>query len=82
MDQQIIDKIEDIHFELRENREAIKNVNINVELFALGVLIVSLLVGEGMDLTKAIWIMFGCGFLWFVYTVYRERKRNSEKSRR
>ncbi len=82
MEQDINDKIKDLCFEIRENRKAIKNVNTNIELSALGILIVGLLVGDGMDLTKAIWIMFGCGFLWFIYTVYRENKHTKKTLRR
>ena len=80
--QEIIDKIEDIRFEIRENREKIKNVDTNLELFALGCLIVGLLVGDGMSLYKAIWVMIGCGVLWFIYTVHQGRKHQAGKSGR
>ena len=81
MDQEIIDKIEGIHLQLRENRDAIKEVNTNIELFALGTLIVGLLVGGGIALSKAIWIMFACGAFRVVYMIYRADKRNQKSKR-
>jgi hypothetical protein len=76
--QEIIHKIEDIRSEIKEKgdelKAEIKIVLTNLQLFALGSFMVGLLVGGGMSLSKAIWVMFGCGFLWFIYTIHRESK--------
>jgi hypothetical protein len=70
MEQEIIDKIEDIHSEIRENRKAINKVYLNLNLFALGVFIVGLLAGYGMNITKALWIMLVFGFFREIYILY------------
>ena len=70
MEQDIIDKIENIRLEVKENRKAINNVYINLNLFALGALIVGLLAGYGMNITKALWIMLVFGFFREIYILY------------
>ena len=73
--QEIIDKIEGIienKYEKLEDR--LKGIKRNLEFFALGSLIIALLVGYGVALSKAIYVMFGFGFLLFAYYVYCDRK--------
>ena len=70
MEQEIIDKMEDIRSEIRKNRKSINNVYININLFALGVFIVGLLAGYGMNITKALWIMLVFGFFREIYILY------------
>jgi len=81
MEQEIIDKIEGIKLQAKEKRDAIKEVNTNIELFALGALIVGLLVGNGITLSKSIWLMFGCGLFRLVYITYRADKRSQKYKR-
>ena len=73
--QEIIDKIEGIIENKYEKLEdQLKRIKRNLEFFALGALIIGLLVGYGVALSKAIYVMFGFGFLLFAYYVYCDRK--------
>ncbi len=45
----------------------LKRIERNLEFFALGALVVGLMVGHGVTLSKAIYVMFGFGFLLFAY---------------
>ena len=75
--QEIIDKIEGIIENKYGKLEGqLRNIKRNLEFFALGVLIIGLLVGYGVALSKAIYVMFGFGFLLFAYYVYCDRKSN------
>ena len=75
--QEIIDKLEVIiEGKCEKIEEKLKRINRNLEFFALGALVVGFLVGDGVALSKAIYVMFGFGFLLFVYYVYCDRKLN------
>ena len=77
--QEIIDKLEVIiEGKCEKIEEKLKSIDRNLEFFALGALVVGALVGDGVALSKAIWIMLGCGFLWFIYTLYRENKHTKK----
>jgi uncharacterized protein involved in cysteine biosynthesis len=76
MEQKVIDEMQDINEGLKRE---IKKVNDNVECLGLGLVTVGLLVGYGVALINAIWIMFGCLFILYVFEGYRENKYKSRR---
>ncbi|MBN1972539.1 MAG: hypothetical protein JW787_02800 [Sedimentisphaerales bacterium] len=76
MEEDIIDKLEDIRYQIEENRKEIQKVDTNLEIFAIGASMVGINVGYGADIGKAIWISLGILFvIYMLLPIYRENKR-------
>ncbi len=70
--QEIIDKLETIDYELGDLKEKIKNVKIARLALALGMFCCAFLVGLGMSIKYAVW--FGLGVA-AISEIYDTRKR-------
>jgi len=82
MEQDIIDEIEKLRFEIEENSKEVKKVYDTVEAGFLCLMVVGLNVGYGMSLPTAIYLAMGAGIFFYIYLpIYRKGKRTKKTKR-
>jgi hypothetical protein len=82
MEQDIIEEIEKLRFEIEENGQELKKVYNTVEAGFLCLMVVGFGVGYGLNLTTAIWLAIGGGIFFYIYLpIYREGKRTKKTQR-
>lgn len=73
--QEIIDKLEAIEYELVELKEKIKNVKIAILALAFGMFCCAFLVGVGMPIKYAAWFGVGAAAISEIYDMRKRKVR-------
>lgn len=83
--QEIMEKLEGLSEELRDVRDEltrkIKEFFFCFQTFLFGVFMLAVIVGNGISLSKAIWIALAWAFIWYVYNVFRHGKYAHKRTR-